>query len=114
MNKEEYNKLAGVLEAEYLENINAIKIAHGIRLNKLKLEYINSSAEFKKGQFIFNVTGIIKIEKIEVNNFRGGPNITYYGYRYKKEKGVLSRTKGKEMSSISSDSKLAVYDKVIQ
>ena len=44
----------------------------------------------KKGDFIYNVTGIIKVEKIDYITFRDMVEVKYYGYRYKKVNGEIT------------------------
>lgn len=70
------------------------------KLHELRMSFINENAEFKVGDYIGNVTGIIKISRIGYKLIRDIPNIIYNGYRYKKVKGILSRTKDKKISQL--------------
>ena len=94
MKESEYNILSANLTLEY-----------DSKLRNLREEYISKKAEFKVGDFIYNVTGIIKINKIGYDLFRGVPEIIYYGYRYKKVKGKVLRTKDKRISDLRSNVK---------
>jgi len=95
MKESEYNILSAKLTLEYNKN-----------LDKLRQEYINKNAEFKIGDFIYNITGIIKINKVGYDMFRDFPEIIYYGYRYKKVKGKVLRTKDKKISYLRSNVKI--------
>lgn len=95
MDNKEYNKKLSELDLEYDD-----------KLRILNEKFIQDKAEFKIGDFIYNVTGIIKVNKIGYEIFRGCPEIIYYGYRYKKVKGFVSRTKDKKISSLRYSLKL--------
>lgn len=71
-----------------------------LKLHRLRNDYVEKNRKFNVGDFVFNVTGIIKVEKISYEIFFNNIEIVYSGYRYKKIKGKLSRTKDKKISSI--------------
>ena len=75
------------LDAEYISN-----------LHERRLQYVLDNAKFKVGDFIGNVTGIIKVDRIGYDMVMGEPQIIYYGKRYKKRNFKLIRTKDKEES----------------
>lgn len=100
------------LLAEYLLAESLLESNFYKHLHKLRLDYINRIAEFNVGDFIGNVTGIIKVEHIGYNMIFDKPEIVYYGYRYKKNKGVLSRTKDKNIATLSCSLKLIEYDEI--
>lgn len=79
-------------------------------LNNIRLKYVKANAEFKIGQFIQNVTGIIKIEKIGYSLLLNSIRIEYKGFRYKKTNGKLSRTKDKKLSILIYDLKRIYED----
>ena len=65
-------------------------------MDELNERYTQENAVFKVGDFIGNVTGIIKIEHISYSdypNFNSAPDIVYIGKRYKKRYGKLVPTK---------------------
>jgi len=74
-------------------------------MDELNERYTQENAVFKVGDFIGNVTGIIKIEFISHNDypsFNSAPDIVYIGWRYKKRYGKLVKTKHKEMGRLYS------------
>ena len=85
---------------DYKKIENEIDDLHKLELNKLRTEYVEKNKKFNIGDFVFNVTGIIKVDKVSYEIFLGSIEIVYYGYRYKKVKGELSRTKDKKISSM--------------
>ena len=95
MDAKEYNKKLSEIELEYEQ-----------KLHNLREKFVQDNAEFKIGDFIYNVTGIIKVDKIGYQIFRDFPEIVYYGYRYKKNKGVISRTKDNDISSLKYNLKI--------
>lgn len=86
---------------EFNAKETAIKIQYELAIKALHDEWVQSNAAYKVGDFIANVTGIIKVERISCENFRGEMIIRYYGYRYKQVKGVLSRTKDNKISELT-------------
>lgn len=89
MNIEDYKKIE-----------NEICDSHKLELHKLRTEYVEKNKKFNIGDFVFNVTGIIKINKINYEIFFNNIEIVYSGYRYKKVKNEISRTKDKKISSM--------------
>lgn len=87
-------------KTEYLDKVQELSNRYDLELHLLRLQYVEENADFKIGDFIGNVTGIIKVERIGYDMMGGVPTIVYHGYRYKKVKGVLSRTKDKNMSHL--------------
>jgi len=81
------------LDDEYMNNVR-----------ERRLQYVLNNAKFKVGDFIRNVTGIIKVDRIDYDMMRGEPQIIYYGKRYKKLHGKLLRTKDKKESSLRENS----------
>jgi len=89
-------------EEQYLKEQEEIEEKYKISIHKLRKKYIEDNAEFKVGDYIYNVTGIIKIDRIGYNicKWSNSPEIIYYGLRYKKMGGELFRTKDKKESSL--------------
>lgn len=89
MDIEEYKKLESQINAEYI-----------LKLHNLRNDYINSKKKYNIGDYVFNVTGIIRVESVSYDLFWGSIEIIYSGYRYKKIKGVLSRTRDNKITSM--------------
>lgn len=89
MDIEEYKKLESQINAEYI-----------LKLHNLRNDYINSNKKYNIGDYVFNVTGIIRVESVSYDLFFDSIEIVYSGYRYKKIKGVLSRTKDNKITSM--------------
>lgn len=89
------NKIYNIKQLREVETILREDCEDSIRT--LRTEYANDKSTFKVGDFIGNVTGIIKVDSIDLS-----PDyvITYTGLRYKKVKGVLSRTKDNKPSTL--------------
>lgn len=65
-------------------------------LHQSRLEYVNSSAKYKVGEYISNPESvIIKVDSISYSIYRDITYISYSGYVYKLKKGELVRTKDK-------------------
>lgn len=90
MNKEDYTKREHELYTQYKTE-----------LHKLRTEYVEKNKKFNVGDFVFNVTGIIKVEHIGYVLFFDNVQIIYYGYRYRKVKGEILRTKDNQISSLN-------------
>jgi len=90
-------------DEEYIRSEEKIKNKYEISIHKLRETFVKENSDFKIGDFIYNVTGIIKISRIEynINKWSDTPEILYYGLRYKKINGELLRTKDKKISSLS-------------
>lgn len=90
MTADEYNKRKNAIEVEYLE-----------KLTGLNLDWAHEAKEFEVGDFIQNVTGIIRIERI---TYEGGeshyPTLVYVGKRYRKLHGKLIPTKTRDKGRI--------------
>lgn len=72
------------------------------KLHELRLKYVKENAEFKVGDFIGNVTGIIKVDSIGYERFRERFEITYTGLRYWWGKNKeLKRTKDNKPSTLT-------------
>lgn len=69
-------------------------------IRTLRANYIKDKSKFNVGDFIYNVTGIIKVDKITSERFLNDIEIIYQGYRYRKIKGELVRTKSNSISSM--------------
>ena len=69
-------------------------------LHALRTQYMEANAEFKVGDFIRSVQGVMKIELVRYKSYQGETWVEYcgYKYRYKDKTKVLSRTKQKEIS----------------
>ncbi len=63
-------------------------------------EFVTTNSEFKIGDFVGNVTGIIKVNSIGYDIISGMPVITYTGLRYKKIQGKLQRTIDQNLSTL--------------
>jgi len=89
-------------EEKYLKEQEKIEDKYKTSIHKLRKKNIEKNAEFKVGDYIYNVTGIIKIDRIGYNIWKWSdtPEIIYYGLRYKKIGGELFRTKDKNESSL--------------
>ena len=69
----------------------------------LRQQFAIDNARFNVGDFVFNVTGIIKVDKIGfrlIGCTSSSLEITYTGLRYKKEGDILSRTKDEKPSTL--------------
>jgi len=95
-----------VSEETHYKEASVLKKEYDDRIHLLRKKFINDNAEFKVGDFIFNITGIIKIEKILYQVSPTGLETIYSGYRYKKIKNVLSRTKDRALSRLKYDVRL--------
>lgn len=95
---------------EYKTEERNLRTLFELDLHKLKQEYVESNKKFKVGDFVGNVTGIIKVEYISYTDFSDDIEITYIGYRYRKEKGVLYRTKDKKLHNFWESHNLVKID----
>lgn len=89
-----YDELSKVLNSE----IKLLEENHRIRISLLQNNFARNNAKFKVGDFIGNVCGIIKVDKItgKIMQYNKSVHIIYHGLRYKKIHGVLSRTKDRK------------------
>jgi len=104
---------------EYIKRETILKDKLEKDLDKLRTKYIESNAEFKVGDFIYNVTGIIKVEKVDLwiwdrDGHTKDIEVEYWGYKYRKSNGVLYKTKNynKELSKLGDNVKKVEYDRV--
>ena len=58
MNIEDYKKIE-----------NEICDSYKLELHKLRTEYVEKNKKFNIGDFVFNVTGIIKVDKVSYERF---------------------------------------------
>jgi hypothetical protein len=86
MTTEEFKIKNTRLEKEYEEGLR-------LAIENLKAEYLEMNAKFKIGDFVGNVTGTIKVEKMKCEIFRGSPIIVYTGDRYWKKGTEFIKTK---------------------
>jgi len=89
MNKDDLRRFEKIILEDYQTKVH-----------KLRLLYAEENAEFEVGDFIKNVTGIIKVERISYKLFRDSIEIVYKGYRYWPHHGKLKRTKDKKISEL--------------
>ena len=73
---------------------------YNIALRAIGDRFARENGKYNIGDYIYNVTGILKIEAIKCELFGETPNIKYFGYPYKKRMGKLSRTKKNNMISM--------------
>jgi len=104
--EDEYNSL--MLELDMLENK---------KINKLKDKFVKK-LPFKKGDIIYNVTGIIKIDNIDFKiGYNGRGELlpiyaTFSGVKYKWVKdGFVTPTKNKQRGDLHSYGNLKRIDK---
>lgn len=95
---------------EYADREAALHAELHRKLYDLRMEYVHENAEFKVGDFIYNVTGIIKVSNIGYEVTSGHIDIKYSGYRYKKVGGELLRTKDNKISSLMYSLKLIEHE----
>ncbi len=81
--------------SQYRKIENELLNDYKLKLHLLRAEYVEKNKLYNIGDFIYNVTGIIKVSKIGYEiKFRDNEiEIVYSGHRYKKAHGELSRTK---------------------
>ena len=101
-----------IKELEAKRDLEILNIT--LKYNKEIKSICNAEAmknnEFKIGDFIGNVTGIIQIDKIEgIYSEYWGFQIKYSGLRYKKLKGEYLRTKDKSIRSLFYHPSLKLY-----
>ncbi len=104
-------------ESEYKSLMLELEILKTKKINKLKDEF-SKKLPFKKGDVIYNVTGIIKIDNIDfkiVYNGRGEllpVHVVFSGVKYKWIKdGFVSRTKNEQIVFLNSYGNLKKIDK---
>lgn len=78
---------------DFLRKIKDIDAEREKAIKLLLHEYAIENHLYQVGEFIGNVTGIIKVESYWATYTRGLVEIHYEGYRYKKSPEGLVRTK---------------------
>ena len=78
---------------ELIQKEKELTKQYQMELNRLRKKYVNENSKFNVGEFVGNVTGIIKVDTVHYTHFMNDIIITYKGLRYKKVKGKLYRTK---------------------
>jgi hypothetical protein len=68
--------------AQLKERELEIKRIHDRSIESLHQRFIEENAKFKVGDFVRNVTGIIKIESIRYDQY-SDEGITYCGFKYR-------------------------------
>jgi hypothetical protein len=80
--------------SEYQFRAEQLNTKYNNDLHNLCMEYVNANKKYDIGDYLYNATSIIKVESISYNINRSSIiEITYTGYKYKLEKGVLVKTK---------------------
>lgn len=85
---------------EYREAAQELRDTYFSDLHELKMQYVKDNCKFEVGDFVGNVTGIIKVERISYTDDMKDIEITYFGKRYKKVHGKLLRTKYSNISKM--------------
>jgi hypothetical protein len=91
-----------------------LKKEYELNLQRIKNEFVQSNKKFNVGDFVGNVTGIIKVNSISYEDFMGTTEIVYIGYRYRKLNGNLIRTKDKKLSKLTESHNLIKIDGIEQ
>jgi hypothetical protein len=80
---------------EMFNKLTELKVAYKKAKHELIMEYVQKHAKFKVGDFIGNVTGCIKVDRISYEWEKRWSlfEITYFGKRYRKVKGVYTLCK---------------------
>ena len=80
--------------SEYQSKVKELNTKYNSDLHNLCMEYVNTNKKYNIGDYLYNITGIIKVKSISYTKDRyDNIEITYSGYKYKKEKGVLVKNK---------------------
>ena len=96
--------------AELKNKIETIEWEAKNMIHEARKEFVEANKRFDVGDFVFNVTGIIKIDTISYQTFLGVTQVRYVGKRYRKAKGVLIRTKYKYSDSFTDGDNLKKMD----
>ena len=88
-------------DKELNDNIEHILNKAKEEIHTIRNKYVTENAIYKKGQFIKNITGIIKIDTIKYQVFFNHTEIVYCGNKYKMIKGILTRTQHKDKVCLS-------------
>lgn len=98
---------------EYKDKFNDIRYDYHNKVHHLRKEFVKKNAKYKIGDFIQNVTGIIKVETISYEIVKDEIYIAYFGKKYKKRNGVLTRTNDWETYKLVNSITKVKYDKVL-
>jgi len=97
------------------EELNEIeRLAYEIleyTLHKARTQYAIDNANFKVGDYIRSVTGIIKVDEIKYQFFKGTTHIGYCGYKYWYKDKQLVRTKKLEPICFTDYGNLIIVNK---
>lgn len=86
---------------EYVKKSQEIFKEYQSKLEKLREEYVIFNKKFNVGDFVYNTTGLIKVEHVTYEIDRDDNIIIIYiGHRYKNQNNVISRTKEVKMTSM--------------
>ena len=88
--------------SEYKAKEIELKADYNSKLKQLQDNYIKDNSPFKVGDYIYNITGMIKVDQIKLNYYNNLEFI-YIGLKYKRIKGVVSRTKDKALYKMIND-----------
>jgi hypothetical protein len=95
---------------ELVSKLSTLKIEYKNSKHELRVQYVNEHAKFKVGDFIGNVTGTIKVERVSYEWTKRWSqfDIVYYGKRYRRIKGEFSLCKNQYYSPMfrEKDSKI--------
>jgi hypothetical protein len=85
---------------ELVENLGELKTTYKKAKHDLRMQYVNEHAKFKVGDFIGNVTGTIKVERVSYEWTKRWSqfDIVYYGKRYRRIKGEYVLCKNQRYS----------------
>lgn len=86
---------------KYMQLLSELDERYRVEKSELDHNYFKSvKKRFKVGDFIENVTGVIKVDGISytICPITYEIELTYIGLRYKKHKGTLTRTKDNRKS----------------
>lgn len=100
MDIKEYRKLEKEIDDKYKKDIHL-----------LRTQYVNENALFKLGDYVGNITGMILVDKIGYDLLFDKLEIIYSGYRYKKIKGVITRTLDKNICELRENHNLRCIEK---
>jgi len=87
---------------ELVDKLGELKATYKKTKHDLRMQYVNEHAKFKVGDFIGNVTGCIKVDKVSYEWTKRWSqfDIVYYGKRYRKIKGIFTLCKDQRYSPL--------------
>lgn len=91
-------------QEELNKEIKRIEEEAEVKKHLARMEFVEANKQFEEGDFIYYVCGIMKVKRISYQIRLGETEVRYVGQRYKKSKGVLSKTKNKYLDSFSGES----------